>query len=149
MRCNSWKLVSEVRNVLVFSLTLLWKPAWTTKKPSMKPPLWRFPGSTKIQINKTQQRNLGSSCISFRGGSGKTWKVDNIKWQKTSVFSKQISSFCVFIFQYSPVKILTIIFWSKVSFVGCNRERWQAVTRKEEKVKFLHVFTRFFASNLG
>ena len=145
MRCNSWKLVSEVRNALVFSLLCYKNLHELQKKPSMKPPFVVTLSSTKTQINKTQQRNLDSSCISFLGGSGKTWKVENIKWQKTSVFSKQISSCCVFIYQFTGQNFDQS--WTKLSFVGCNRERWQAVTGKEEKIKLLHAF-RFFSCNL-
>ena len=80
------------------------------------------------------QRNLVSSCISFRGGSGKTWKVKNVKWQKVWVLGKQISSVASAILAISIhlSKFRPIL----VDVVHCRRERrdfWQAVRRKRGK----------------
>ena len=54
--------------------------------------------------SSTMLGNLVRSCISFRGGSWKTWKVKIVKW-KTWVLGKENSSSFVFTHQYSLVKI--------------------------------------------
>ena len=78
------------------------------------------------------QRNLVSSCICFRGGSRKTWKVKNVKWQKAWVRGKQLFSFCFFYPSIFTCQNLDQS-WSRSLLVGGNRELWQTVTHKEEK----------------
>ena len=78
------------------------------------------------------QRNLVSSCICFRGGSRKTWKVKNVKWQKAWVRGKQLFRFCFFYPSIFTCQNLDQS-WSRSSLVGGNRELWQTVTHKEEK----------------
>lgn len=61
----------------------------------------------------------------------KKWKVKNVKWQNASVFGKQTSSCCVFIYQF-PCQNFDQS-WSRLSFEGGNRERWQAVSSTRGK----------------
>jgi len=92
--------------------------------------------NSKVQNSWVTIKHVVSStsCISFHEGSGKTWKVKNVKDRRLQFL---VNKFLAAAFLSTNIHVAK--FWpifvevTRLSFVGGNRERWQTVTRKRGK----------------
>ena len=93
-------------------LPLLIVPSSPSPSPTLPPPPFLGPGTFE-KILDPPLHNKGILLVDVFISVAAVEKHDELKtqnqpkWQKASVFYKQISSCCVFIHQYSLVKILT------------------------------------------